>query len=105
MTTIHVTDRAGQTLTIEGKIGESLMEAIRNAGFDEMLALCGGCCSCATCHVHVVNVGSGELPEMTEDERDLLDASTHVEATSRLACQISLGGDLDNLSVAIAPED
>jgi len=105
MTTIHITDRASQTRTIEGNIGESLMEAIRNAGFDEMLALCGGCCSCATCHVHVLNVGFGELPEMTEDERDLLDASTHVKATSRLACQISLQGDLDNLSVAIAPED
>lgn len=29
------------------------METIRDAGVDELLALCGGCCSCATCHVYV----------------------------------------------------
>jgi 2Fe-2S ferredoxin len=33
--------------------GRTVMEVIRDAGFDELLALCGGCCSCATCHVYV----------------------------------------------------
>jgi 2Fe-2S ferredoxin len=29
------------------------MEVLRDHGFDDLLALCGGCCSCATCHVFV----------------------------------------------------
>ena len=53
MPEINVTDRAGTTTRVPAKAGHSVMEIIRDAGFDELLALCGGCCSCATCHVHV----------------------------------------------------
>ena len=38
---------------LEGLDGWRVMEVIRDAGFDELLALCGGCCSCATCHATV----------------------------------------------------
>ena len=31
----------------------SVMEIIKDGDIDELLALCGGNCSCATCHVHV----------------------------------------------------
>ena len=44
------------------------MEAIRDNGVDELLALCGGCCSCATCHV-IVDAGWADgLPPMSADE-------------------------------------
>ena len=81
------------------------MEVIRDAGFDELLALCGGCCSCATCHVFVDEAWADKLPPVGEDENDLLDSSSHRNATSRLSCQISMGADLDGLRVTIAPED
>jgi len=53
MPQLIVVTREGETRTIEGETGLSVMEVIREAGIDELLALCGGCCSCATCHVHV----------------------------------------------------
>jgi 2Fe-2S ferredoxin len=81
------------------------MEAIRDAGIDELLALCGGCCSCATCHVFVDPDFADLLPTMTEDENDLLDSSDHRTAASRLSCQIPLSAALDGLAVRIAPED
>ncbi|OZA90740.1 MAG: ferredoxin [Erythrobacter sp. 34-65-8] len=81
------------------------MEAIRDNGFDELLALCGGCCSCATCHVHVDPAFVGQLPAMSEDENDLLDSSDHRDETSRLSCQLAFTADLDGLRVTIAPED
>ena len=81
------------------------MEAIRDNGFDELLALCGGCCSCATCHVHVDPAFKDKLPPMSEDEDDLLESSDHRVETSRLSCQIEFTAELDGLKVKIAPED
>jgi 2Fe-2S ferredoxin len=81
------------------------MEAMRHAGIDELLALCGGCCSCATCHVHVSPAYADRLAPMSEDENDLLDSSGYRDSTSRLACQIAFKLDLDGLAVTIAEED
>ncbi len=53
MPRVLVTDLSGRTKEITPEVGETLMEAIRDAGFDDLQAICGGCCSCATCHVYV----------------------------------------------------
>ncbi|MET0363398.1 MAG: ferredoxin, partial [Sphingobium sp.] len=71
----------------------------------DMLALCGGCCSCATCHVFVDAEFADRLPAISDDENDLLDTSSHRNEHSRLSCQIMLTEDLSGLRVAIAPED
>lgn len=104
MTTIIVTSREGKERPIEAGDG-SLMEAIRNAGFDELLAMCGGCCSCATCHVWIEPDRLEELPPMSADEDDLLDSSSHRDGRSRLSCQVPVTPQLDGLRVTIAPED
>lgn len=105
MPKLVVVNRAGEEKTIEATAGMSVMEAVRDAGFDEMLALCGGCCSCATCHVHVDAGWADKLEPMSEDENDLLDSSDHRDATSRLSCQIHISDALDGLKVRIAAED
>ncbi|WP_033925083.1 2Fe-2S iron-sulfur cluster-binding protein [Sphingomonas sp. 35-24ZXX] len=105
MPKLTVINRAGEESTIEADTGLSVMEAIRDNGFDELLALCGGCCSCATCHIHVDADWADKLPPISADEDDLLDSSDHRNATSRLSCQIQMTAALDGLKVAIAPED
>lgn len=105
VTKILITSRNGTTTQLAVETGGSLMEAIRDAGFDELLALCGGCCSCATCHVYVDGKGTDALPVIGQDEDDLLDGSEHRNAQSRLACQIELTASLDGLHVTIAPEE
>ena len=105
MPKLIVTTREGETSEVAVGDGLTVMEAIRDNGFDELLALCGGCCSCATCHVHVDPEFAGLLPRMSEDEDDLLESSDHRVATSRLSCQIPFTPDLDGLKVTIAPED
>ncbi len=105
MPKLIVTTREGETSEIEVENGLTVMEAIRDNGFDELLALCGGCCSCATCHVHVDPEFIGSLPDMSEDEDDLLESSDHRVETSRLSCQIPFTDDLSGLKVTIAPED
>jgi 2Fe-2S ferredoxin len=105
MPKLIVTTRSGETSTIETIDGLTVMEAIRDNGFDELLALCGGCCSCATCHVHVDPEFFGKLPPLSEDEDDLLDSSGDRDEYSRLGCQIPFTADLDGLKVRIAAED
>lgn len=105
MPKINVIDRSGGRKEVEAENGLTLMEIIRDEGFDELLALCGGCCSCATCHVFVEPSFAGKLPEMSEDESDLLDSSDHRNETSRLSCQIEMTHALDGVTVTIAPED
>jgi 2Fe-2S ferredoxin len=105
MPSLIVVDRKGQEKTVSGEAGLSVMEVIRDNGFDELLALCGGCCSCATCHVHVDEAWAGKVGPATDDEADLLDSSDFKQPNSRLSCQIRFSDALDGLKVRIAPED
>ncbi|MFC3098612.1 2Fe-2S iron-sulfur cluster-binding protein [Alteraurantiacibacter palmitatis] len=105
MPKLIVVNRAGEERAVDAGDGLTVMEAIRDNGFDELLALCGGCCSCATCHVQVDPAFAELLPPMSEDENDLLDSSDFRVATSRLSCQIPFTAELDGLRVTIAPED
>ena len=105
MPKLTVVTREGNAREIDGEAGLSVMEVIRDAGFDELLALCGGCCSCATCHVYVDPDFADRLPPMSEDENDLLDSSDHRTGQSRLSCQIPFDDALDGMTVTITPED
>jgi len=102
---LKVVTRDGNQKTIEAADGVSVMEAIRDAGFDELLALCGGCCSCATCHVYVDPAVAASLPPVSDDESDLLDGSSHRNEFSRLSCQVMMTDALSGMTVTIAPED
>lgn len=105
MPKLTVVTRDGTETVVEGRPGLSVMEIIRDNGFDELLALCGGCCSCATCHVHVGDEWLDKLKPISGDEDDLLDSSDHRAANSRLSCQIEFGPALDGMRVTIAQED
>lgn len=101
---IQVRDLAGESRVIEGEIGSSLMEIIRSAGIDDIPAYCGGCCSCASCHVQIDEAFLSLLPPMSSDEEDLLDGSEHRTAGSRLSCQIPASAALSGLRLTIAPQ-
>ena len=105
MAKLIVVTRDGTEHEIEGDTGLTIMENIRDAGFDELLALCGGCCSCATCHVHVDAAFADQLPPLGDDENDLLDSTGDRDAGSRLSCQLPFSEAMDGLKVRIAEED
>jgi ferredoxin, 2Fe-2S len=105
MPKLVVVTRDGNEQTLEGQSGLSVMEIIRDGGVDELLALCGGCCSCATCHVHVDPEFAGKITPMGEDENDLLESSDHRNEQSRLSCQIQFSDALEGMRVTIAQED
>jgi ferredoxin, 2Fe-2S len=105
MPRITVVTRSGEERSFEASGTSSVMEAIRDCGIDDLLAICGGCCSCATCHVHVDPAFVGKLPAMSNDEIALLEGSEHRRETSRLSCQIRVADAVDGLKVTIAPAE
>ena len=104
MPRVIVTTRNGEVLSLDADANRTLMEVIRDNGVSELLALCSGCCSCATCHVYVDPDFAGRLQPMTEDEHALLDGSPYRSSASRLSCQIRLTDALNGLRVTVAPE-
>ena len=105
MPKLIVVTRDGAEHELEGAVGYSVMETIRESGIDEILALCGGCCSCATCHVFVDPAWAAAVGPPKANESDLLEGSDQLRPESRLSCQIRFANALDGLKVTIAPED
>mgnify|MGYP003319516899 FL=1 len=104
MTTIYVTDSEGEELEIEGQVGLPIMESLRDLD-NGTLALCGGMCSCATCHCYIEPWASS-LSLREDDELELLeDLESFREDQSRLTCQIEFTEDLDGIRLEIAPEE
>jgi ferredoxin len=105
MPSIHVTRRDGSEQVVEALAGQSLKDALKDAGVVEILALCGGFASCGTCHVFVGESWLERLPAMRSNEEELLGFSDWRQPSSRLACQIPFTEALDGIAVAVAPED
>ena len=105
MAIINVTNRAGEAHQFEAKIGATLMEILRDNDMD-VEAICGGCCSCATCHIFVDDAWVDKIPAKSEDEQELVEETeTYQAINSRLSCQVSMTNDLDGLTIVVAPEE
>jgi 2Fe-2S ferredoxin len=103
--TIYATDRAGEVNVVPARPGESLMQSLRQQDL-EIAAICGGCRSCATCHVYVDPQWISRTGEAAAEETELLEGSVHYKpGTSRLSCQIVVTDELDGLKITVAPED
>jgi 2Fe-2S ferredoxin len=101
MVKFRVQTRTGTVHNIEVQQDFTLMEALRHAGFDEVLAICGGQASCGTCHVHLEAVPGFMCKPSSPDEEGLLEGLEDVESNSRLSCQIMVSSDLEGAVVKI----
>jgi len=102
MAKLVITDRQGQTVDVDAQNGISVMENIRDLD-NSVDAICGGLCSCATCHVFVDPAWAAKLPPRSSAEIELLsDLSTFDEGRSRLSCQITVSEELDDLALTVA---
>ena len=93
----------GSEHIVTAENGITVMEAGRDANLG-IEGTCGGCLSCATCHVIVDPAWFPKTGAPSEDEVDMLDLAFGLSETSRLGCQIEMSDDLDGLKVTI-PED
>ena len=100
-----VTDRDGNVHVVEGRGGLKLMETLREFDYG-VTAICGGLCSCATCHIFIKPEWMPKLPAPQGDEKELLVELQQYDAgTSRLSCQVDFTDSLDGLELKIAPDE
>lgn len=105
MAEVRAKSRAGVETVVDAPNGLPLMDALRDANLD-VEAICGGACSCGTCHVYVAANWIDKLPPRSEDEQAMLEAIgdlVEVRPGSRLSCQIQVSEELAGLSVEIGP--
>lgn len=102
MAVVHVVDRKGVSQTVEADNGLPLMYALRYLS-DGVDAICGGACSCSTCHVYIDPQWLDRLPTKDSQETLVLEGATEPKGNSRLSCQIEVTDDLDGLTMTIAP--
>ncbi len=101
---LHVVDRDGVEHQVEAPSGGKVMEVLRELDYG-VAAICGGLCSCGTCHVYVDPGWSSKLPAASSDELELLAGLSCSNAESRLSCQLIMTEALDGLRVTIAPDE
>ncbi len=105
MAKINVIQKDGTTKQITAEDGWSLMEILRDAGFDAIEGACGGSMACATCHMYIhpdwEDKVSAQDNEKTEEEEDILDLAFDLHDGSRLGCQIRMSEELDGIIVAV----
>ena len=88
--------------SLDEKIGRQLIKIHEPVPSYDTIGICGGMAMCASCQCYVTS--DHKLPEISDDEDAMLAEAFHVESNSRLACQIPITIDLDNLKIKIAPE-
>ncbi len=104
MPLLKVIDRDGVEHELPAKSGLKVMEALREVDYG-VAAICGGMCSCATCHVVIDPAWADKLPPPMSDERELLSELSHYQPTSRLSCQVEMTDALDGMQLTIAPDE
>ena len=96
---------SGEPITVDAFTDMTLMEVALCNDIPGIVGLCGGICSCATCHVYVDEAFTDRVGGAGDLEDDMLDgAAAERLPNSRLSCQIKMRDELDGLLVRIAPE-
>ncbi|MCM2311632.1 MAG: 2Fe-2S iron-sulfur cluster-binding protein [Steroidobacteraceae bacterium] len=105
MAKMRVKDRDGIEHEIDGVLGVKLMETLREYDYG-VTAICGGLCSCATCHIFIDPDWITRLPQPQGDEKELLvELQNYDPARSRLSCQVDFTSALDGLRLEVAPDE
>lgn len=104
MINISVKDLDGEVHEIQVNEDDNLMEALREYEWG-VPAICGGLCSCGTCHVYIDTQWLDKFQQADPDEQDLLDVFDSASDNSRLSCQMNLREAHNGLSLTIAPDE
>ena len=104
MPNITIIDENGQDIrSINAEAGLSLMESLRNNDVEEIIAICGGLCACATCQIYLDEESYAKVGTPGELEAEMIEGSGVKKPTSRLSCQIKVTDELAGLRFSIAP--
>jgi 2Fe-2S ferredoxin len=101
MPKITFIEHSGTKHEVQAEVGQSVMQAAVNNMVPGIIADCGGNCSCATCHVYVVEEWRTRLPPPSKEEKDMVECALEVRENSRLGCQVLITSEMDGLVVSL----
>jgi ferredoxin, 2Fe-2S len=102
MPKITYIENNGTEHQIELPMGATIMEGAVQNEVKGIVAECGGSCMCATCHIYVDEQFLDLLPEMEEEEAEMLEgAAAERKPNSRLGCQVRVSPKLDGIIVRV----
>lgn len=104
MVAITYVEHDGTRHTVDVEPDMSLMEGATLNLVPGVEGMCGGICSCATCHCYVPPAWRERIPGPSFGERNMLASAGHVRENSRLGCQIVVTPDMDGMEVGLPPE-
>jgi len=98
--TVHYVLQDGTSCSVQVAEGTSVMRGSIDNNLPGIDAECGGCLSCATCHVYVDERFFGLLEPASADEQEMLNGvAAERRPESRLSCQIAMTSRLEGLTV------
>nr|CCA18923.1 2Fe2S ferredoxin putative [Albugo laibachii Nc14] len=97
-----IVDNEGQRHSVFAPLGESLLDVAHDNDI-ELEGACGGELACSTCHLIFEKDVYDALPEISEEEEDMLDLAWGLTETSRLGCQIKVSKLLEGTTGSTVP--
>ena len=95
----------GRQITADVPLGHNMMEAAVANNVPNVIGECGGCLSCATCHVYVDPAWYGKTGAPGDMEGEMLEITlAERREHSRLSCQINSSAELDGLVLHVPKE-
>jgi len=102
---LNIIDRKNNKRTLDVAVGTTIRDAIVEKVTTDNYGLCGGNGICGTCHIQISEADLPKFDLPNEDELETLGTlSTKVGKNSRLACQIKLKDNHNNITLTIAPD-
>ena len=84
---------------VEVEEGMTLMEGATLNMVPGVEGMCGGICSCATCHCYLPGDGKLDIPSASSGEDAMLDGVAERRPTSRLGCQVRVTPEFDGIVI------
>lgn len=103
MVSITFIEHDGTRHPVDVDKGLSLMEAATTNMVPGVDGMCGGICSCATCHCYIDDAWAAKIAVPAEGELAMLESASHRKHGSRLGCQVVIREELQGLEVHLPP--
>lgn len=101
MQKITFVESDGRAHVLQVEPGQSIMHVAIENDIGGILADCGGCCSCATCHCYVEDAWAACFVPAAIEETELVSYAFDPLPNSRLSCQLLLTAEHDGIVIRL----
>lgn len=101
MPVINFIEFDGSKYSVEVAEGANLMQGALDNMIEGIIAECGGCCVCCTCHCMIDPQWKDAAGSITSGEDELLEMLSERQDNSRLSCQVTVTASMEGMVVRL----